>query len=158
VRLPKSEASVSIRRDTSTSAPSRGWRKILQDAWGQAVSIEKAFGLSNVSPVIQEVNCAWWDVLPDPEHRASLIESVLLKSKNIRVTLELERLRAWLGSDWLVRDHTAAWVELAGLDKHAAALRALAPIVDAASAVRRHGHAYSNEADPGGSMRSKCET
>lgn len=33
-----------------------------------------------------------------------------------------------------MRDHPAAWVELAGLDKHATALRALAPIMDPASA------------------------
>jgi hypothetical protein len=48
--------------------------------------------------------------------------------------LEIETRRAWLAIDWLVRDHTAAWVALAGLDEHAAALRALAPIVGSASA------------------------
>ncbi len=42
--------------------------------------------------------------------------------------------RAWLATDWLVRVHTPAWLELAGVKESAVALRALPPLVSSTSA------------------------
>ncbi len=38
--------------------------------------------------------------------------------------------RAWMAMDWLVRVHTPAWLDLAGLSGPARRLRALAPVVE----------------------------
>src|SRR5690606_26994214 len=44
-----------------------------------------------------------------------------------------DELRGWLCADWLVRVHTPAWLELAGIRDAAAALRGLPPLRDPAS-------------------------
>jgi len=43
----------------------------------------------------------------------------------------VEDARAWLACDWMVRTHTAAWLDLAGLKDQATALRELPPITKA---------------------------
>ena len=50
------------------------------------------FDLNSANPVIQKLIRLWWYVFLDPEPRASLIAYLVLKSKNVRVALELERL------------------------------------------------------------------
>src|SRR5690606_14297334 len=45
-----------------------------------------------------------------------------------------EGSRAWMAADWLVRDHTPAFLRLAGLEEHARALESLARITDATTA------------------------
>ncbi len=46
--------------------------------------------------------------------------------------------RAWMAMDWLVRVHTPAWLELAGLDEPARRLQALPPIVEHDELVTAH--------------------
>ncbi len=43
----------------------------------------------------------------------------------------LDPLRAWMAMDWLIRTYTPSWLELAGLEGSAAALRTLGPVLDA---------------------------
>jgi hypothetical protein len=45
-----------------------------------------------------------------------------------------DELRGWLAADWAVRVAAPTWLELAGVTESAAALRALAPITDYATA------------------------
>ena len=42
--------------------------------------------------------------------------------------------RGWICVDWLARTNLPMWLDLAGLDKHATAVRSLAEIIDGASA------------------------
>jgi hypothetical protein len=42
----------------------------------------------------------------------------------------LDRARAWMAMDWLIRVYTPAWLALAGLRDRSDALEALAPVID----------------------------
>jgi hypothetical protein len=75
----------------------------------------------------------WNDHLPSDRIRTRLLVPLLPTILNTRGSGEVLVRRGWMAVDWLVRVHTAAWLERSGLAAHAAALRALAPIVDVAS-------------------------
>ena len=48
----------------------------------------------------------------------------------------LDRARAWMAMDWLIRVYTPAWLRLGGLAEPAARLAALAPVIDERRAAR----------------------
>jgi hypothetical protein len=76
-----------------------------------------------VSPVIGAFLRTWNDDL-DEEGRQRL-KPYIPKVVGTRTTAEDEETRAWLVTDWMVRVHTPAWLDLAGLGDQANALRAL---------------------------------
>jgi hypothetical protein len=80
-----------------------------------------------VCPVISAFVRSWNDALPDDE-RTSLLRPVLPKLIGTRGNKALEDLRALMCADWLIREHTPAWLRLAGLTTHAEALAALPEI------------------------------
>ncbi len=77
----------------------------------------------------------WNDQLPDDETRNRLIRPLLPLVLNTASTVDVENQRAMRIYDWMVRVFTPAWLDLhPELTSHATALRALAPLVDEASA------------------------
>jgi hypothetical protein len=80
------------------------------------------------SAVIGAFMRTWNDDLDD-EGRQRL-KPYILKLVGTKASAEIEDARGWLAADWLVRTHTAAWLELAGLKEHAEALRALPELRD----------------------------
>lgn len=86
-----------------------------------------------VCAIICQVMHVWSDHLPNNRIRTRLLVPLLPTILNTRAAAEIMVRRSWMAVDWLVRVYTPAWLELAGLAAHASALRALTPIVDAAS-------------------------
>jgi len=87
-----------------------------------------------VCPVIGAFMRSRNDNLPDDESRTRLLLPLIPKIIGTRATPEVERARAYMALDWLARECAPAWLDAAGLSEHAAALRALAPIMDKESA------------------------
>jgi hypothetical protein len=83
-----------------------------------------------VCPVIGAFLRSWNDGLPDAE-RTALLLPLLPKLPGTR-NKALEERRSLMAADWLVRTHTPAWLELAGLTAQAESLRALPEIVSMA--------------------------
>lgn len=81
------------------------------------------------SPVIAAFMRTWNDGLPDDE-RTALLLPLIPKLVGTRGSPELENRRATMAADWLVREHTPAWLRLAGLTAEADALSNLPEIVD----------------------------
>jgi len=85
-------------------------------------------------PVIAAFICSWNDSLPDQD-RTRLLTPLLPRLVGTRSTPEIEQRRSYLALDWLVRTYTSAWLDLVEACKaDAAALRALAPVLDEAAA------------------------
>ena len=82
-------------------------------------------------PVITTFLISWNDALPDDE-RDALLRPLIPRVVGTRATATVERRRALIAADWLMRVHTPAWLRLAKLDAHAAALEALPEITDLA--------------------------
>jgi len=87
-----------------------------------------------VSPVIGAFMRSWNDSLPDDESRTRLLLPLIHKIINTAGSVKKESQRSWMALDWLTRECAPAWLDAAGLGEHAAALRALAPIVGKESA------------------------
>jgi len=86
------------------------------------------------SPVIAAFVRSWNDALPDAD-RARLLLPLLPDVIGTRTTDADDEARAWMATDWLVRVNAPAWLELTpSLAAHAAALRALPPIMSSAVA------------------------
>ncbi len=85
-----------------------------------------------VSPVIAAFLRRWNDDLDDEgrQRLKALIPIVV----STATTQEDENLRGWMVTDWMVREHTPAWLELAGLREQAASLRSLPPLLSSAAA------------------------
>jgi hypothetical protein len=83
------------------------------------------------SPVIGAFMRAWNDSLPDAE-RSGLLLPLIPRLVGTRGSDALEERRSLMAADWLVREHTPAWLELAGMKDHAAMLRALPEITSMA--------------------------
>ena len=79
-------------------------------------------------PVIGAFLRAWNDGLPDDE-RETLLKPLILRLVGTR-NPALEQRRATMAADWLMREHTPAWLRLAGLTDHAAALASLPEITE----------------------------
>jgi hypothetical protein len=88
-----------------------------------ALSPSEKFGDSptSVSPVISAFLKEWNDDLED-EPRQRLKEFIPRITGSI-LTEDVEEFRAWLATDWLVRVQAPVWLEAAGLDEFAEALR-----------------------------------
>jgi hypothetical protein len=84
-----------------------------------------------LSPVLGAFLRSWNDSL-DEEGRQKL-KPFLPRVIGTRDD-DYDEQRAWLATDWLVRVCAPAWLELAGIKGSPAALRALAPLTNAASA------------------------
>ena len=76
-----------------------------------------------VSPVLATFGRSWNDALPD-DRRHILKEFIPLLPGTAGDGLDLAR--SYLALDWLVRVHAPAWLDLAELGGHAAALRGVA--------------------------------
>jgi hypothetical protein len=81
-----------------------------------------------VCPVLGAFMRGWNDGLPDEER--GMLLPFIPKLVDTRGSKALERRRATMAADWLIRVHTPAWLRLAKLDKQAALLEALPVITD----------------------------
>src|SRR5690349_5848590 len=79
-----------------------------------------------VSPVIAAFMRNWNDSLNDDERQ--MLKPYVLKSINTVGTKADEEKRAWMATDWLVRECAPAFLRLAGLTVHAEALEKLAAL------------------------------
>ena len=88
-----------------------------------------------VSPVLAEFGRRLNDVLPDDKRQelVPLVPALLGTAGD-----GLDNARGYLALDWLIRAHTPAWLDLAGLTGEASALRDFRRIsdLDSAAAVR----------------------
>jgi hypothetical protein len=86
-----------------------------------------------VSPVLRAVCIALNDGLDDGPRQA--LRPYL--SRTIGTAQDgLDPVRAWMALDWLIRDYSPSWLEVAGLAGPAANLRALTPVLDEPSLER----------------------
>jgi len=101
-----------------------------------------------VSPVIAAFGRTWNDSLPT-EERDALLLPLLPRVVGTRGSKALEERRSLMAADWLVREHTPAWLELAGLKDQAAMLRALPGITSMAQvpSIRSPLEAVRKDAD-----------
>jgi hypothetical protein len=89
-------------------------------------------------PVIASFLRAWNDAIRSDEERARVYGPLRGITVGTSSTREVEVARSWMALDWLVREHTAAWLDLTpALRGHAAALRALPEITEASIASTR---------------------
>ncbi|CAN5739708.1 hypothetical protein BH23ACT12_BH23ACT12_19620 [soil metagenome] len=94
-----------------------------------AISPNEKFSDSpkSVSPVIAAFLKEWNDDLED-EPRQKL-KQYIPRIANCILTEDIEEFRAWTATDWLVRVQAPVWLEAAGLDEFAEALRQQDPVV-----------------------------
>jgi len=90
-----------------------------------------------VCPVIGAFLRSWNDGLPDAE-RTTLLLPLLPKLVGTR-NPAMEERRSLMAADWLVRTHTPAWLDLAGLTAQAQSLRTLPEITSMAQVPSIHG-------------------
>ena len=76
-----------------------------------------------VSPVLGAFLRQWNDDLDDAGRQR--LKPYLPRVIGTAGNAEADERRAWMATDWLVRVHTPAWMDLAGCAEHATALRAL---------------------------------
>ena len=81
------------------------------------------------SPVIGAFMRSLNDGLPDAE-RTALLLPLIPRLVGTRASADVESRRATMAADWLVREHTPAWLRLAGLTSQADALSALPEITN----------------------------
>ena len=86
---------------------------------------------SCVSPIISAFLRRWNDDLPDAERQR--LKPYIPRLVGTRASDQVENRRAWMVTDWMVRLHIPAWLELAGMRQQAAAVRALDPILSASA-------------------------
>jgi hypothetical protein len=82
-----------------------------------------------VSPVIGAFCRTWNDDLDDATRQR--LKPYIPRLVGTRASKKVEDARAWLVTDWMVRVHTPAWLELGGMKEQADALRALPEILSA---------------------------
>ena len=104
---------------------------------GREVTREEVATLTDespcVSPVIGAFVRSWNDALPD-EARTRLLAPLLPLLLDTATGDDDDERRAWMATDWLVRFHAPAWLDLTpSLALHAQALRAL-PELDSRAA------------------------
>jgi hypothetical protein len=92
-----------------------------------------------VSPALTAFCIVWNDALPD-EDRDRLLKPFIPRLVGTAGAAADEEKRAWMATDWLARTFAPAWLRLAKLDEHAAALETLPALetdelADAAMAV-----------------------
>ena len=82
-------------------------------------------------PVISGFLRTWNDGLSDTE-RDALLRPLILRVVGSRATPDIERRRSFMAADWVVRQHTPAWLRAAALTAPAEALAMLPEIIDMA--------------------------
>jgi hypothetical protein len=92
-----------------------------------------------VCPVLGAFGRLWNDSLPDAE-RDRLLRPLVPRLIGTRGSAALAERRSLMAADWLVREHTPAWLRLAGLTEHADALAGL-PEITSLAQVRNIGPA-----------------
>ncbi|MBR0682770.1 hypothetical protein GXW74_19920 [Roseomonas eburnea] len=97
-------------------------------------------------PVIAAFCRAWNDGLPDDERNA-LLRPLIPRLVGTRGSRALEHRRALMAADYLVREHTSAWLRLAGLTTQADALSSLPEITDMAQVPSIRGAIEAARAD-----------
>jgi hypothetical protein len=85
------------------------------------------------SKVITAFLVSWNDAIPTDADRDRLLKPLIASVIGTADGAEMERRLAFMAIDWFVRVHTPEWLDLAGLQGHAAAVRATKEIVDEAS-------------------------
>ncbi len=83
-------------------------------------------------PVISNFLRNWNDSLPSDSERDRLLKPLIPRLVGTR-NAALERRRATMAADWLVRFHLPAWLRLAGLTAQSEALASLPEITDFAN-------------------------
>jgi len=81
-------------------------------------------------PVLSSFLRRWNDGLPDADRAMLKPYIILLIGTKARMAVQIRR--SSLAFDWLAREYTPAWLDVAGLKKHADALRGAKKIVNAA--------------------------
>ncbi len=84
-----------------------------------------------VAPTIGAAGRSFNDSLPTDEMRTRLCVPLIPIIVGTATTPADEETRAWLATDFLVREVTPSWMELAGLTDTASKLRALPPLTNA---------------------------
>jgi hypothetical protein len=84
------------------------------------------------SPVIGAFLRSWNDAMNDDDRQMLL--PLIPRLVGTASTRDVEGRRAWMATDWLVRECAPAWLRLAGLNDHAHTLEQLAALTDASSA------------------------
>lgn len=87
-------------------------------------------------PVITQFLQSWNDILPDDE-RDTLLRPLIPRLLGTRGTEALEKRRVMMADDWLINEHTPAWLRLDGLIAQADALSSLPEITDFLQAAAR---------------------
>ena len=85
-----------------------------------------------VAPTIAAFGRTWNDSLPDAERQR--LKRFIPLMVDTATTKADETTRAWMATDWLVREFAPVWLDRAGLTEHAAKLRALEALSSAALA------------------------
>jgi len=88
-----------------------------------------------VAPTIGAAGRAFNDNLPTDDIRTRLCVPLIPIIVGTATTAADEDTRAWLATDFLVREVTPSWMELAGLTATAAQLRAAPPLTNSAIAL-----------------------
>ena len=83
-------------------------------------------------PVISAFLRSWNDSLPSDADRDRLLKPLIPRVIGTRSTKPVEKRRALMAADWLVRVHTPAWLRLAGLTAQAETLERLPEITSMA--------------------------
>jgi hypothetical protein len=101
----------------------------LREKFGAA----KSFGDDHpsISRVIRSFAIGLNDGIKDDQKRTDLLKPYAVKILGTKTNAKDETTRAWMATDWLVRVHAPAFLDLAGLADHASALRALPVLTDA---------------------------
>jgi hypothetical protein len=87
-----------------------------------------------VSRVIAAFLRLWNDALDDANRQ--MLKPYAIKAVNTAGTKKQEAERAWMATDWLVRECAPAFLRLAGLTNHATALETLASLTGAREATK----------------------
>lgn len=79
------------------------------------------------SPVIAALLRSWNDSMGDDDRQ--MLMPLVPRLVGTASTPAVEETRAWMATDWLVRECAPAWLRLAGLTDHAHALEGLAAVM-----------------------------
>ena len=92
----------------------------------QAV-ISTAGGLGDVCPVLLEFGCSWCDGMRSDTERCQRL-CYVRRLEGTKGTEPVEAARRVMVSRWLITEHTAAWLDLAGYGDHAQTIRSMQEI------------------------------
>jgi hypothetical protein len=102
----------------------------LREKYGAAKSFSDKH--PSISPVVRAFAIGFNDGLGgDDAKRTAMLKPYAEKILGTKTNGKDETVRAWMATDWLVRVHAPAFLDLAGLADHAAKLRGLPPLTNA---------------------------